>query len=88
MADTETGLKFWAVLFVQGTEGSGAVTITDGNRSPHTEETVRKIIEIRYGAVDRMSAVGPFATSELAHKYLYDATSTPEGLNYWNDQCK
>jgi len=85
MADNT--LAYWAVLFLRGTEGSGTVTVTDGDRAPHTEETVRKIIEIRYGAVDRLGAVGPFNTSELAHKYLADATATPFGLNYWLDRC-
>jgi hypothetical protein len=77
---SDSTLRYWAVLFLQGTDGSGCVAVTDGKRTPHDTATVRKIIETKYGAV------GPMATSELAHAYLRDATGTPEGLNYWYGQ--
>jgi len=81
-------LGYWAVLFIKDGDGSGTVVITDGDRSPHDEETVRKIIEFNYGKPDRVSAVGPMTTKDLAEQYLRDATSTPEGLNYWHEQMK
>jgi len=81
-------LKYWAVLFMQNGEGSGTVAVTDGERTPHDTATVLRITKTRYGAVQRFGAVGPFATTELAHKYLTDAVSTPEGLNHWVDRLE
>jgi hypothetical protein len=80
-------LRYWAVLFVRNGDGSGVVTVTDGDRAPHTEDTVRRIIEVRYGKVDLMGTVGPM-TQENAYNYLHSATSTEAGLNSWLAQCK
>ncbi|WP_371590857.1 hypothetical protein [Streptomyces sp. NBC_00470] len=81
MTDNNT-LAYWAVLFIKGTEGSCTVAVTDGDYTPHNEETVRKIIETRYGKVDRMSAVGPM-TDDNAHHYIRSASATPEGFDAW-----
>ncbi|MFD0407277.1 hypothetical protein [Kitasatospora sp. NPDC127116] len=80
-------LLYWAVLYVQGDEGSGLVSVTDGWHSPHSVDSVRRSVEIRHGKVDKLSAVGPMRSRELARQYLEAATSTEAGLNFWLAQA-
>ncbi|MBD0689639.1 hypothetical protein [Streptomyces sp. CBMA123] len=80
-------LLYWAVLYTQGNEVSGLVSVTDGERAPHTVNSVRRAVEIRHGSVDELSAVGPMLTRELAEDYLRAATATQAGLNFWLEQA-
>ena len=85
--------RFWAVLAARARGGDGelkgfcTVAVTDGHRAPHTPETVRKMVEIKYGRVEAFDAVGPMLTDQSARDYIHSATSTQEGLNHWLDQA-
>lgn len=85
--------RFWAVLAARAHGGDGglngfcAVAVTDGRRAPHTRETVRTMVEIKYGRVDAFDAVGLMLTDQLARDYIHRATSTPQGRNYRLDQA-
>lgn len=76
-------LRYWASIFVQGDEGSCVVSVTDGDYTPHTRETVKATIETRFGAVDRIDTAGPMLTNDNAESYILAAANAPDGFDRW-----
>ena len=64
----DKALKYWATMFMrEGRDGwMIATAVTDGERSEHTEETVRKITDVRFGPLGVFAASGPFETGAEA----------------------
>jgi hypothetical protein len=93
MDQTDQQLRYWAVLAARARGGDGelkgfcTVAVTDGDRAPHTTETVRKMTEIKYGRVEVLDAVGPMLNDQLARDCIHSATSTLQGLNHWLAQA-
>lgn len=79
---TAPGPRYWAVLYRRNDKPFMTCATTDGDRAPHTPDTVRKIIEIQRGPVQQISAL-PFPTREQAQQFMTEKKSSREALHTW-----
>jgi hypothetical protein len=65
--EEQAQLQYWAVSFIMtladGTKTrQRTVATTDGDYTPHDDQTVRAIIETRFGPTDACTSSGPYAS--------------------------